>query len=177
LGELRAPRKQLRGAMSLPPGFAVLRGPRVVLRVRGGEKGCGLPRWPSLPRRVRFTTRAFFTTELTEENGGPRSRTTSWGNCARHANNCVARCRYLQVLQYSVALVSFSVCSVVKKGAVHHAGLFHHGAHGGKAEGHGVGQLLGGTARATQTIAWRDVVTPRFCSPPWPSCRSPCAPW
>ncbi len=39
LGELRAPRELLRGAMSLPPDFVVLRGPQVVLRVLRGKEG------------------------------------------------------------------------------------------------------------------------------------------
>ncbi len=41
-------------------------------------------------RNLFTTERDFFTTELTEEDGGPRSTATFWGNCERHAELIVA---------------------------------------------------------------------------------------
>jgi len=41
--------------------------------------------------------------------------------------------------------------------------------HGEQPEGHGERPLLGGTACATRSYGWRDVVNPRVCSSLWPS--------
>jgi len=80
LGERRAPRRILRGAMSFTLGFVVLRGPPYL-------------RTSVLKKASAFEPHsAFFSTEARRTAGGPRRNCHFLGNGERHAEFCVARC-------------------------------------------------------------------------------------
>jgi hypothetical protein len=56
------------------------------------------------------------------------------------------------------------------------AGLFHHGAHGGRSEDHGAATAWGNCERHARFCMAR-CRYPGICRPPWPSGSSPCALW
>src|SRR3972149_33077 len=83
------------------------------------------------------------------------------GQCARSPR------RSFQVIGGKIALsasprvtISLQTLQVLAR----HLSLFHHGAHGGRNEGHGAiqRQLIGETANPTRISAWRTVVTQVF---------------